>query len=61
MTGPQAKTYTATVAVQALPSSSTCKGFDVPLDNLSSGAWTIKINFNNDELTASTSKEIIIE
>ncbi|MFZ2835777.1 MAG: hypothetical protein WAZ21_00450 [Candidatus Saccharimonadales bacterium] len=61
MTGPQAKAYTATAAVQALPSSSTCKGFDIPLDNLSSGAWTIKIDFNNDELTASTSKEIIIE
>lgn len=61
MTGPQAKTYTATAAIQPLPSSSTCKGFDIPLDNLSPGAWTIKIDFNNDELTASTSKEVIIE
>lgn len=61
MTGPQGKTYSATAAVQPLPSSSTCKGFDIPLDNLSSGAWTIKIDFSNDELTASTSKEVTIK
>jgi hypothetical protein len=61
MTGPQGKTYTATAAIQPLPSSSTCKGFDIPLSSLASGAWTIKINFNNDNLTASASKEVTVK
>lgn len=61
MTGPQDKTYTSTAAVQPLPSSSTCRGFDVPLEKLSSGTWTIKVDFNNDSLTASASKEVVIK
>lgn len=61
MTGPQDKIYTGTAAVQPLPSSSTCKGFDIPLNNLSPGAWNIKVDFNNDELTASTSKDVTIK
>ena len=61
MTGPQGKSYISTVDVQALPSSSTCKGFDIPLDKLRSGTWTIRVDFNNDSLTASASKEVVIE
>jgi hypothetical protein len=61
MTGPQGKAYTAEAAVQPLPSSSTCKGFDIPLSNLSLGIWTIKVDFNNDELTASVNKEVTIK
>jgi hypothetical protein len=61
LTGPQNKTYTAIAAIQPLPSSSTCKGFDIPLSSLTPGAWTIKINFNNDELTASANKEVTIK
>jgi hypothetical protein len=61
MTGPEGKTYTATAAIQSLPSSSTCKGFDIPLDNLSPGTWTIKIDFSNDELTASANKDVTIK
>lgn len=61
MTGPQGKTYTSTASIHPLPSSSTCKGFDIPLDDLSSGLWVIEINFNNDELVASTSKEVSIK
>ena len=61
MTGPQNKSYTATAAIQPLPSSSTCKGFDIPLAKLSPGAWTIEVSFNNDELTASANKEVTIK
>lgn len=61
MTGPQGKTYTTETAVQSLPSSSTCRGFNIPLANLSQGTWTIKVDFNNDELAASASKEVTIK
>ena len=54
-------TYTATADVQPLSSTTTCKGFDVPLTQLTPGAWTISIDFSNNTLTASTSKEITIK
>jgi hypothetical protein len=61
MTGPNGKSYTATVPVQALPSTSTCRGFDIPLTQLSTGSWNIKVDFNNDTLTASASKDTTIQ
>lgn len=61
MQGPGGKTYSATAGVQALPSTSTCKGFDVPLSQLASGSWTIKLTFSNTNLTASASKAITIQ
>lgn len=60
MNGPNGATYSATVGVQALASSSTCRGFDVPLSGLSSGAWSITINFKDDTDTATTTKEMTI-
>ncbi len=51
-------TYTETVDVQALPSSSTCKGFTVPLNKLAAGTWKIDIKFENDKLRGSASKEV---
>ncbi len=53
MTGPNGKTYTATAEVQAQPSYTTCKGFDVPRSSLSSGTWSIKVSFENETLTSS--------
>ncbi len=38
------KTVTKTADVFANPSSSTCKGFDVPTSSLSSGTWNISIS-----------------
>jgi len=35
---------TKTVDIQALASSSTCKGFDIPIVGLSPGIWNIKID-----------------
>jgi hypothetical protein len=49
-------TITMTAGVQALPSSSTCKGFDVPLSQLSKGQWTANLDFSNDTVTGSTVK-----
>jgi hypothetical protein len=61
MKGPQDATYTTTAAIQALASSSTCKGFDIPVDQLKVGKWTLTIDFTNSELTTSTVKDIEIK
>lgn len=53
MSGPNGKTYSASSKVQALPSTSTCQGFDVPLSSLSDGSWKIEIHFENDTTKAS--------
>lgn len=42
------RTITKEVAIAANPSSSTCKGFDIPSDDLEKGVWNIKININSD-------------
>lgn len=52
------RTYTADV--QAQSSTSTCKGFDVPLADLSSGTWTISLLFENDTTRGEASKEVEI-
>jgi hypothetical protein len=54
------QTYTTTSAIQPLSSSSTCKGFDIPLSELSAGVWTANLEFNNDNLTALATKEITV-
>lgn len=53
--------YEATVDIQAGPSTSTCKGFTVPLSSLSSGTWTATISVNSGSLTGTTSQAITIE
>lgn len=61
MTGPGSKTYTSSAEVQALPSSTACKGFDVPVSSLSSGNWNIEIKFSSDRYEATTTKEVTIQ
>lgn len=56
-TGPSGKTLTMTAGVQAGPSTSTCKGFDIPMSSLSTGKWTFSIQFENDTLKAAASTE----
>lgn len=60
MTGPNGTTYTDTSEVQAMPSFTSCKGFDVPRSKLAAGTWTITVSFENDELVSSytTSVEV---
>jgi hypothetical protein len=47
MTGP-GNTYTETVSTQASARVSTCKGFNVPLSSLSSGKWSVKIDYRSE-------------
>lgn len=53
------KTVTKTSEIAQNPSSSTCKGFDVPTSELGSGNWNIRIEVNspnrNGTLTGNTS------
>jgi len=49
------------VDVQALPSYSTCKGFSIPIDTLSSGVWKAAVNFTDGPISASTSIDITIK
>lgn len=46
------KTLTQTVGVQPTSSSTTCKGFDVPVSQLSPGEWQAVITFENSTLKA---------
>lgn len=41
-------TITKTSNTQALPSTSTCQGFDIPTSELSSGQWTLNLTFNTE-------------
>lgn len=61
MSGPGGKTYSASSAVQAVSSSSTCEGFNVPVSSLSPGNWAIDLSFSDGSYTASTSKEVLIK
>lgn len=60
MTGPNGATYTATADVQAASSSASCKGFNVPTSSLGAGAWTITINFENNNVSGSATKNITL-
>lgn len=60
MNGPNGGTYTATANVQPMASTSTCQGFNVPLNSLTPGAWTITINFKDGSDTAVATRDISI-
>lgn len=42
------KSFAQTADIIENPSSSTCKGFDIPLSRLSSGKWQININIKSN-------------
>lgn len=54
------KTYNATVGVQPTASSSTCKGFDIPVSSLPPGTWDIQISYitNGEKSVARTNVSI---
>lgn len=54
-------TVTKTAEVQALAGSSTCKGFDIPVDELSLGTWQIALHFENDSLIADTTGTVEVQ
>lgn len=49
---------TRSAGVQALSNSSTCKGFDIPVTELSSGSWTAEIKFENSNLLGTTTSQV---
>ena len=46
--------------IQPQASTSTCKGFDVPISELSSGTWLITINYSSDKLTGTVNQDIVL-
>lgn len=58
VTDSSGKVYRATSDVQALPSSSTCKGFTIPVSELSAGVWKINLQFENESVRGSAEKEM---
>lgn len=47
-----------TSGIQAGPSNSTCAGFDVPVSELSSGTWAIKIAVTSEGTSGSAQSEV---
>jgi len=52
---------TRSSGTQATANSSTCKGFDIPISELSAGQWGIKIDFSSQSVSASVSTNKTIE
>lgn len=52
---------TKTVGVQALANTATCKGFDIPLSELSTGTWDATLAFHSTDFTGSSSQTITIK
>jgi hypothetical protein len=60
MSGPSGKTYTSTAGVQSMASSSTCKGFNIPLQELSSGKWKIDVEASAGSQHGAATKEVTL-
>lgn len=50
-----------TAGVQPLSTTSTCKGFDVPLSDLSPGTWNLLLSYDSPTLAGSATKPIIVK
>lgn len=55
------QTVTKTSGTQALSSTSTCQGFDIPTSELSTGVWHITITYNSPTLTGATTKDVTVK
>lgn len=60
MTGPNGASYSAQADVQAMASSTTCKGFNIPMSSLTKGDWVINVSFKDGAETASATKKVSI-
>lgn len=60
LSGPNGATVSVTSDVQALPNGATCKGFDVPLSDLSTGDWQVTLKYTNDDIKATASQKVAI-
>lgn len=56
-----AKSVTKSAEIQSLPSSATCKGFDVPVSELSAGKWQITVTYENSTIKSSANSSIAIQ
>lgn len=52
---------TKTAGTQALSSSSTCQGFDVPTSELSAGTWQALITYESSTLTGTATRSITVQ
>lgn len=48
------------VGIQALPNSSTCKGFDIPADELAAGTWYLVLTISSDDQVVTLTKDVTI-
>jgi len=55
------QTYTANADIQSGPSSSTCKGFDIPLTDLSPGTWVATVTITSGSTTGTATKDITVQ
>jgi hypothetical protein len=53
-------TITRVSDVQSLPSSSTCKGFDIPESELTAGTWQAKLLFENETIKGENTRVITV-
>lgn len=53
--------YASSVDIQALPSTSTCKGFNVPLDQLSAGIWIATVDIDSGSINGTASREVTVQ
>lgn len=61
ITGPNGQTYTSSTSIVTNPSSSTCSGFDVPLNQLganSGGKWNLVINLSSGDKAGTITGEV---
>jgi len=59
LTNSSSQQIVKTSGVQALSTSSTCKGFDIPTSDLSIGEWQAVISYESNTLTGTTSSKSI--
>lgn len=50
-----------TAGTQPLSNTSTCKGFDIPISELSSGSWQVGLTYENNSLIGTASKVVVVE
>lgn len=55
------QTVTKTAGTQAQASVSSCKGFDVPVSELSNGTWQMTLTYENEIMKGSVSQPVTIQ
>jgi hypothetical protein len=61
LTSTSGKTVTKSVSVQPMSNTTACKGFDIPLADLSAGNWKVHVSFENTKLIGSADSTITVK